>query len=310
MECSCNNIENINYKELCNKLSLEFTGTDKSFTLLTGNKDLDIQIINDLPDKDLINICFVNKYAHNLCNIDALWLRRFMKQYGKHFDSVNEIIEWKGNNSWKDYYLWVADTLSGDDPYFISAQAMEMDRGDILKLLPAIRGIENVKLTIKYYPNGKQREKYYLQPDGKKVGRFLRWHENGQLKMDKWNRYGPFKEYYDTGQLKNYSNIIKDGKHNGVVKKYFRNGNLEFIGNMIMNKLDGLAKQYYENGKLVAEANYVNGVKNGSVKDYHENGNIDKEGEYLYGNKYGIWKCYDVDGKLIKEEEYGGTRKI
>ncbi len=49
---------------------------------LTGNKDVDRKILNNLEDKDLVKFCLVDKKANTLCNDQ--------NQTNQH-DSVNNI---------------------------------------------------------------------------------------------------------------------------------------------------------------------------------------------------------------------------
>ena len=44
--------------------------------MLTGNKDVDRKILNELEDKDLVNACQINKKAHTLCNDQVFWMNR------------------------------------------------------------------------------------------------------------------------------------------------------------------------------------------------------------------------------------------
>src|SRR5581483_204211 len=45
---------------------------------LSGNKDTDLQILQNLNDTDFPTICKVNKYIHSLCENESFWLNRFL----------------------------------------------------------------------------------------------------------------------------------------------------------------------------------------------------------------------------------------
>jgi hypothetical protein len=45
--------------------------------ILTGNKDVDYKILENLEIKDLIKICQSNKYSLNLCNNNTFWFEKF-----------------------------------------------------------------------------------------------------------------------------------------------------------------------------------------------------------------------------------------
>jgi hypothetical protein len=48
---------------------------------LTGDKNLDIDIINRLSDTELGTVCKVNKYVRSLCNDNILWRKRIALRY-------------------------------------------------------------------------------------------------------------------------------------------------------------------------------------------------------------------------------------
>ena len=47
----------------------------------TGQKDVDITILNLLEDKDLINMCKTNKYVYSICENDTFWRDRIINKY-------------------------------------------------------------------------------------------------------------------------------------------------------------------------------------------------------------------------------------
>jgi hypothetical protein len=44
----------------------------------TGNKDIDLKILENLEDTDFPRVCEVNKYVNKLCQNDVFWLNRFL----------------------------------------------------------------------------------------------------------------------------------------------------------------------------------------------------------------------------------------
>jgi len=48
---------------------------------LTGDKNIDSDILNRLSDKDLVNACQVNKKADNVCQDDTFWLNRILTKF-------------------------------------------------------------------------------------------------------------------------------------------------------------------------------------------------------------------------------------
>jgi hypothetical protein len=78
---------------------------------LTGDKNLDFNILNELTDKDLTIVCQVNSYVRSLCNNNTFWMKRL---YGKYKLNPKDAIEIKNYLSfstsevgWKDFYLWL-----------------------------------------------------------------------------------------------------------------------------------------------------------------------------------------------------------
>jgi hypothetical protein len=47
---------------------------------LTGNKDLDIELLLRLGDSDLINFYCVNKYFNKICESDTFWYKRLINK--------------------------------------------------------------------------------------------------------------------------------------------------------------------------------------------------------------------------------------
>jgi len=66
--------------------------------MFTGNKDVDINILNELDDRDLINFCKTSKYIRTICNNDNFWRIRT-------FNKFKDICK-KENQTWKEYYIY------------------------------------------------------------------------------------------------------------------------------------------------------------------------------------------------------------
>ena len=69
-------------------------------TDLTGNKDVDLLIFENLDDRSLFQYCEIGKnseYVQKLCNDESFWLRRLQKTFGN--------VEKTENRKWKNLYL-------------------------------------------------------------------------------------------------------------------------------------------------------------------------------------------------------------
>ena len=61
---------------------------------LSQIKDVDMEILNNLNDKDLLAFCSTDKYAKSICNDQIFWQRRVISKYGKYLD-VNMMRKYK-----------------------------------------------------------------------------------------------------------------------------------------------------------------------------------------------------------------------
>ena len=72
--------------------------------MLTGNKDVDRKILNQLDDKDLVNICSLNKKSRNICNNDQVfWMNRVFDRFG--YVGGDTLRQYKKDRSWSEYYI-------------------------------------------------------------------------------------------------------------------------------------------------------------------------------------------------------------
>ena len=71
--------------------------------MLTGNKNLDMEILNRLEDRDLVNICLVNQYTNQLCQNKYFWINRIKKKFP--YLDLEIMKKYKKDRSWADYYI-------------------------------------------------------------------------------------------------------------------------------------------------------------------------------------------------------------
>lgn len=75
-------------------------------SVLTGNRDADLLILQKLTDYELTQVCQVNKKVKTLCEDENFWRNRFNMKFG------NLLIKYKPQDiTWKNYYL----TLTSQD---------------------------------------------------------------------------------------------------------------------------------------------------------------------------------------------------
>lgn len=132
-------IENKKYKKLRINLSHNFnTNYTKIFT---KNKQVDTIILNYLEDDELNNVCFINKYIYYICQTEDFWNYRFQKKYLKYLSNIN-ILKYKKEKNWKDYYIRLSSFIYDDFPYFIFLVAKQFRRKDVIVLLKKLRNVE------------------------------------------------------------------------------------------------------------------------------------------------------------------------
>ena len=134
-DIKCSEIGSLEYRRLCQAISLPQSDKKLSKTF-TGIKDQDIIILKLLSDKDLINVCAVNKYLNTLCQDDNFWMNRTVDRYGEYLGKGFEIKDKyiSDGTSWKDYYLWLSGLLTGNKT-LASKIAIENNRKDLSILL-------------------------------------------------------------------------------------------------------------------------------------------------------------------------------
>lgn len=138
-------------------------------------------------------------------------------------------------------------------------------------------------------------------------------------------RQGPWKEYYETGELRSEGGY-KDGAREGDWVFYYQNGKEEQRGTYHKGKADGtwkwtypngqtwreevfydgleegLAIEYSDSGKVVAQGNYLSGEREGEW--LIDLGDEREEGTYVAGQRNGVWKHYFPNGKLKFEGKF------
>ena len=65
---------------------------------------------------------------------------------------------------------------------------------------------------------------------------------------------------------------FKQGRENGPIEWFYKNGQLRSRKNCINGKLHGLWELYHKNGQLHLKTNYKNGKREGFVEEFSKNG--------------------------------------
>lgn len=100
--------------------------------------------------------------------------------------------------------------------------------------------------------------------------------------------------YADGGELK-FEISYKNGKRDGIIKKYFINGATAMDGNYTNDKMNGKITFYYPSGRVYKQFNMVEDKINGKYVEYDEYHNLHKEMNFQNGSLHGTLKEYGYD---------------
>lgn len=118
---------------------------------------------------------------------------------------------------------------------------------------------------------------------------------------------GEFKSYHENGQLFEHE-LYKDGKLDGEYKRYYKNGQLECSGFYKDGKLDGEYKRYREDGQIQRQSFFEDAKE--EYKDYYPNGQLRFHEFRKDGKLDGEFKSYREDGQLLEHYVYKEGLKI
>ena len=161
--------------------------------MLTGIRDVDREIVNNLNDKDLLNMCIVNRtYAERVCDDSYFRLRTLARfpETVQYKDYINE----NKTRTWKNHYLTIVkyiDLLQRRYKYIYTAEDKSPELLYLARLLtPKFSYSKNLALSwASFY--GKLEIIKYLFEDGANIdsneSEALRWaSEDGRLKVVKY----------------------------------------------------------------------------------------------------------------------------
>jgi hypothetical protein len=185
----------------------------------TGIRDIDVEILNRLDDRDLISFCSTDKYAKSICDLETFWQRRTLQTFRKYL-SLETILNFKNNKLWIQYYIEIVKILNSENLENEAAKALENKRYDIVELLKRLKHIQ-VEF-VQNVTDDDTYESYYLsRKEGdlfpKKQGKYIyetyNETEEGQylngVKVGKWfssDRAGLYSidEYHNNGKIKSH----------------------------------------------------------------------------------------------------------
>ena len=193
-------------------------------------------------------------------------------------------------------------------------------------------------LTVNYYlsedttkTTGKIRSKFYFDK-GKENGTAYEYDQDGNIitileyaygvlkKQEQINRVdkqgkqqGVWKKFYTDGKIKSEKNYL-NGMKNGYEKEYSPTGSLvainKYVGDSIQldapeisTKLE-VRNEYYEDGSIKKTGTYLEGLPEGTHKEYSQDGKIKGKGNYVEGKKIEEWIFYYPNGAVEQKGKY------
>ena len=179
-----------------------------------------------------------------------------------------------------------------------------------------------------------------LNGNGKKEGKYIKYHDNNKKKYEGQFRngvpYGTFTHYFNNGKVKAVVNFSDDGVISRT-KSYYKNGNVMAEGKYINKEKDSVWNYYldeagnplistetYDKGNLSGESityyaesgdpaeiiMYENNLKHGRLVKYFPDGVLMTESYYLEGDPHGDFLHYHPDGSLqIRGKYYKGMQE-
>jgi antitoxin component YwqK of YwqJK toxin-antitoxin module len=109
---------------------------------------------------------------------------------------------------------------------------------------------------------------------------------------------------FSFAQENSINQVDDKGYKQGLWKKYYQNGKLQYEGNFKNNKPVGELKRYTNDGVLKAVLDFEENSNNIYAKFYHPGKKIQAEGIYIGQSKDSIWNYYSEDGFLINKVPY------
>lgn len=122
--------------------------------------------------------------------------------------------------------------------------------------------------------------------------------------------FGDWRYLYPDGQVKKEGHSDAQGRLDGEIVSYFKNGEVDEFKPYTDGALDGVEKHYDEDGNLLIKIPYQDGARHGIQVTYYgdgggpEGGRIYEETRYKNGDYDHFYNRYDRDGKLIGHADY------
>ena len=103
--------------------------------------------------------------------------------------------------------------------------------------------------------------------------------------------------------------LLDSEPYNGYLYKMFSNGDTSSILHCKNGKPDGVTRKWMRKGQLKSIAHYKDGIYHGNVKEYFNDGELFKDFNYVNGQEQGMQTMYWKGGEVRAHYEVKNGRK-
>jgi len=150
--------------------------------------------------------------------------------------------------------------------------------------------------------------KTYFDADGKNIKAETNYALGTRTETREGVKEGLEKVYYEMGQVAYIVNYV-DGKRDGIMTWYDKEGKVLSESSYKLGKLEGKDIAYYPSGVVKHTVTYIDDKKEGYQKEYFDNGVVALNVLYVAGKKEGKEIEYTYEGKLYSEVKYKNNYK-
>ena len=110
-------------------------------------------------------------------------------------------------------------------------------------------------------------------------------------------------DYYPNDTVKAKSISYRDGKKEGLYKKWYKDGTLSYKADYSNGKKNGTSETWWKDGTLRSKSHFLLGVIEGKQEQWYRSGAKFKELNYLHGKEEGMQRAWRENGKIYNNYE-------
>lgn len=221
--------------------------------------------------------------------------------------AVRETIPYKEDKAWGEAILYSPEgkllrRRNFVDDLMEGAETAYYDDGSLRSRLNYQKGLLHGRCEF-FFPNGNIRKVLECKAGKVVDGKVQIFNPDGSKNQEEVWENGVCKAYYENGVLRSEVPMF-NGKFQGMMRAYYRNGQLArtcFADNDVN---EGTELTYDEKGNLYCIVTLVHGRREGSCRYYDKNGMVREEEMFSNNLKNGPTRIYDEEGKLRRTIMY------